>query len=463
MFRILYIKEIQQLIYSFRFQVSLVIVLLVFIIGTIAFIRLYSEEKANYFTYHKEYLKNLEGQAKNASQLATYNKNYVLEPRSNSIISDCKEKMLPNQFVYSAYNVFNFEVRHDNVNPLLKPVQSLNWSFIVSVCISFLALLFAFDTISGEKEEHTLSLALSNAVSRGNILWAKYTAILSVTTVTTILGILISILIIILSGRIKVNTSFLIETAGFVIITFLLISLVTVFGLLSSVISSNSNVSLLVSLCFWLLFAVIIPNTSIFWANKLFPIGHRNEVEAKIRQGYEDLCKNAPEGSWSDSGDPFYERHKLRANLQMKLMQNEKKFSDNYTSDMFRQYESTLSLTLLSPMMQFENLNEINLGGGYFRLKKNWDDLHTYQSQFLAWFKTFDAKDVKSPHWYNPHEDYSTSKKEVKIEEVPVYTEKGTSMTQRIVKSGIYIELLLVYTSIVFFISFVLFVRYDVR
>jgi ABC-type transport system involved in multi-copper enzyme maturation permease subunit len=463
MFSTLLIKEIQQLLYSFRFQVSLVIVLLVFIIGTIAFIRLYSEEKANYFVYHKEHLKNLEEQAQNASDLATRRKNYILEPRSNSIISDCKEKMFPNQFIYSAYNVFNLEVRHDNVNPLLKPVQSLNWSFIVSVCMSFLALLFAFDTISGEKEDHTLSLALSNPVSRGDVLWAKYAAILSVITITTILGMLISILIIGISGMIQINNDFLAEAAGFVIITFLLIALVTVFGLLSSVISRNSNVSLLVSLCFWLFFAIIIPNTSVYWANTLFPIEHRNEVEAKIWQGYEDLCKNAPPGSWSSSSDPFYERHKLRADLQMKLMENDKKFTLSYINDMFHQFEKTRSFTLLSPIAQFENLNELDLGGGYLRLKKNWNDLQNYQNQFLVWFKAFDAKDPKSPHWYNPKESYSTTWKSVPISEIPVYTEKSLPFATRISQSGIYIALLLAYTAILFYVSFVLFVRYDVR
>ena len=463
MFRTLFIKEIQQLLYSFRFQISLVIVLLVFVVGTIAFIRLFSEENANYFKYHKDYVKNLEEQAHNASLLATFRKNYVLEPRANSIISDCKEKMLPNQFVYSAYNVFNFDVRHDNVNPLLKPVQSLNWSFIVSICMSFLALLFAFDIISGEKEDHTLALSLSNPVSRGSILWAKYMSVLTVITLTTILGILISLLIIGISGKIQITPAFIIETMGFVLITFLLIALVTVFGLLSSVISRNSNVSLLVSLCFWLFFAIIIPNTSVFWANKFFHIEHRNTVEAKIQQGYYDLCKNAPAGSWSSSSDPFFERHKLRANLQMKLMENEKQFVHSYINDMFHQFEETRNFTLLSPMSQFENLNEVNLGGGYLRLTKNWNDLHTYQNQFLNWFKAFDFKDDKSPHWFNPKEDYSTSKKEVKLAEVPVYIEKTIGIGQRIRQSGVYIALLLVYTSIIFFISFLLFVRYDVR
>jgi len=408
-------------------------------------------------------LKNLQEQANNASNLATIQKNYVLEPRSNTIISDCKENMFPNQFIYSAYNVFNFEVRHDNVNPLLKPVQILNWSFIVTFCMSFLALLFAFDSISGEKEEHTLSLALSNPVSRGSILWAKYLAIVSVTTATTIIGILISILIIGISGKIQINAAFLFETLGFISITFLLIALVSVFGLLSSVISHNSNVSLLVSLCFWLFFAIIIPNTSVFWANKLFPIEHRNEVEAKIQQGYSDLCKNAPPGSWSSSSDPFFERHKLRANIQMQLMENEKKFTQSYIRDMFRQFEETRSFTLLSPMTQFENLNEISLSGGYFRLKTNWDDLQIYQGQFLAWFKAFDAKDTKSPHWYNPKEDYSTSRKKVNLADVPIYTEKIIPLEKRFIQGGIYIALLLAYTAIIFSLSFVLFMRYDVR
>jgi hypothetical protein len=213
-----------------------------------------------------------------------------------------------------------------------------------------------------------------------------------------------------------------------------------------------------------LLFAIIIPNTSVYWANKLFPIEHRNEVEAKIKQGNEDLSKNAPPGSWSSSSrDPFYERHKLRADLQMKLMENDKKFTLNYINDMFRQFEKTRSFTLLSPIAQFDYLNEVDLGGGYLRLKKNWNDLQTYQSQLLVWFKAFDAKDDKSPHWYNPNEDYSTSRKEVKLQEVPVYTEKIITIGQRIRQSGVYIALLLVYTTIIFFVSFILFVRYDVR
>ena len=114
-------------------------------------------------------------------------------------------------------------------------------------------------------------------------------------------------------------------------------------------------------------------------------------------------------------------------------------------------------------MTQFENLNEISLSGGYFRLKNNWDDLQIYQGQFLAWFKAFDTKDPKSPHWYNPYENYSTSREKVNMADVPIYTEKIIALEKRFIQGSVYIALLLAYTSIIFSLSFILFMRYDVR
>ena len=129
----------------------------------------------------------------------------------------------------------------------------------------------------------------------------------------------------------------------------------------------------------------------------------------------------------------------------------------------FSQYINTSKMTLISPMFIFEMADEHLLNGGFQRFINNWNDIHDYQGLFLNWFKAFDAKDPKSPHWYNPYEDYSTSKSKVNIDEVPVYSERIIPFTQRISQSGIYIAFLLVYTTIIFFISFIIFVRYDVR
>lgn len=275
------------------------------------------------------------------------------------------------------------------------------------------------------------------------------------------IGILISLIILAFSGQVQLNGVFLMETAGFVMISLLLITTFAVFGLLSSVVTHHSNISLLISLCFWLFAAVVIPNTSIFWAKTLFDIPTADEVARSRREAYNDINRNAPEGSWASNGvDAFFPNHKLRAQNITNLMNSNKKHNDAYY---LQQFHQTHNLTLLSPIAQFDYMNEAFLGGGYMRFQKNWNDLHAFQEQFLRWFKNIAAYDRNSPHWYNPRVVYSTSKKPVASDQIPQYREQIASFRQRIgyiigymVEKGIAIAAL-------FMACFYFFARYDVR
>ena len=464
MFTTLYIREIQSYLYSLRFQISFIIVILVFIIGTVSFISSFGEIQENYRQYQQSRQAELEKRAENISKVATYQDQYIISPRGNSILADSKENVLPNLFHYSAYNVFDFIVRHDSVNPLLKRTESLSWAFIVSMFLSFITLLFSFDAISGEKEDRTLALVFSNSVPRRTFLFSKLCSIVSVVSGMLFVGVLISMIIIAISGKVSLDGNFLIETLCFVIFSILFIMVFASFGLFSSAVTRYSNVSLLISLCFWLFSAVVIPNTSVFWANKLFPIPTADKIQQQIRDEVHDINKNAPEGSWSsNSDDPFFERHQLRANNQTNMMNARKRHNDAYYQQMFRQFESTRQFTLLSPIAQFDYINEAFLGGGYLRFQKNWVDLHKYQEQFLQWFKDMDAKDEGSPHWYNPYEDYSTSKKPVAIDLIPQYQEQLAPFQERFQFITGYLLAIVVTIAIFFGACFFFFVRYDVR
>ena len=46
--------------------------------------------------------------------------------------------------------------------------------FIFKIVLSALAILFAYNTISGEREDGTLKLVLSNAIPRDTIVLGKY-------------------------------------------------------------------------------------------------------------------------------------------------------------------------------------------------------------------------------------------------------------------------------------------------
>lgn len=81
---------------------------------------------------------------------------------------------------------------------------------------------------------------------------------------------------------------------------------------------------------------------------------------------------------------------------------------------------------------------EALLGGGHLRFQKNWRDLQAFQLTFLAWFKQKDAEDPESPHWYNPYEDVSTSRKSFDIKEAPRYQERSVPLEERLALIGLY-------------------------
>jgi hypothetical protein len=120
-------------------------------------------------------------------------------------------------------------------------------------------------------------------------------------------------------------------------------------------------------------------------------------------------------------------------------------------------------LTAISPVPVFQYLTEAVVGGGYVRFRKVWDDFHVYQGQFQAFFKNVDAQDPKSPHWYNPLDNVSTTRKPVAFETVPQFVEKQMTFAERVKPAVVFFVINIVYACLIFFLSFVLFVRYDVR
>jgi ABC-type transport system involved in multi-copper enzyme maturation permease subunit len=433
--------------------------------GTFSFTRSHRNALANYRQAETQFQSKMKDQAEqNATALAVTLRTFPLRPRDNAFITDGKEKYLPNGIVFSAWNVFSFLNLSGSTNPFLNAFEELNWSYIVAMILSFIALLFTFDAVSGEKEDKTLALALANSISRGTLLFGKYLSAILTFLVIVVPGIILSLLIVLFSGGISLTSAILLETAGFLFVSSLMAAVLSAIGLFCSVATRSSNVSLLLALTFWLIIVVVIPNSSSFLAKTAFPIEKSESVSARVKRVLNDLSKAAPPGSWMmNSGNPFLPQHELRANLQRKRMDAEKSIRDFYNQSLFRQFERTRSLTAVSPVVLFQLLTEAAAGGGYPRFRKVWDDFHIYQGEFLAFFKTIDIGDPKSPHWYNPNEDVSTTRLPAAFATVPQFIERPMSFSERLKPGFPFLIAIVAYACLAFLLSFVLFVRYDVR
>ena len=59
-------------------------------------------------------------------------------------------------------------------NPFLSIFLAVDVIFVFKIVLSALAILFAYNTISGEREDGTLKLVLSNPVPRDALVLGKY-------------------------------------------------------------------------------------------------------------------------------------------------------------------------------------------------------------------------------------------------------------------------------------------------
>jgi ABC-type transport system involved in multi-copper enzyme maturation permease subunit len=464
MLKTIILTDIKQNIQSFKLQISFIIMLVVISVGSIAYVFQYRDAIEDYHTYSLKMQEEIRKDADvNITRVAVDKRDHLFAPGNNGFIDDSKSQFTPNNIQYNAFNVFGYSISRMTSNPYLYLSNDLNWVFILTIITSFAIMLLSYDSISGEREQQTLKLILSNNVPRGILLFGKYMSIVISCTIMVLPGLLISLIILLLSGILKINTLISFEIAMFIAAAILFISTISALGIFCSVVSRSSNVSLLIGLMLWSVFLIFSPNLAVFTADQLFKIKNSETTQNEVNTAQDAINKAAPEGSWSGSDNPFFPRHELRAKNQTNLMNAEKQIKDEWYNSQFRQYEKANRFTYLSPISIFGVVNESLIGSGYPRFRKNWKDLHTYQNQFLTWFKAIDSKDPKSPHWYNPYEDYSTSREKIKFEEIPLYTERMMTIPQRLTKAFPGIMLLVVYSFLLFGISVLMFNRYDVR
>jgi ABC-type transport system involved in multi-copper enzyme maturation permease subunit len=226
----------------------------------------------------------------------------------------------------------------------------------------------------------------------------------------------------------------------------------------------SSSISLLLSVSLWLVFLIAVPNFAQTLGMTAYPVEKVNVMQAKIAEKRKEIEASFPDGKWmSHGGKPFLPQHEIRANMQMAFDKNKADFWSEHYAAQFRQAENTRRWTWISPLAVFEYGTEALLNGGYLRLKRSYADLQNFKIQYLQWFKDVDAKDDESPHWYNPTEEFSTTKKPVAYEEIPQFTERPAAIAERLAETLKYFMVMLAYMGVMFVLAIVRFERYDVR
>lgn len=163
-------------------------------------------------------------------------------------------------------------------DPIFAVFRIIDFTFIVQIIFSLLAILFTFNAVNGEKEQGTLRLIFSNAVPRTKYIIAKCIGTWIGLLIPILIPILISVLIVMLF-QIQFTGAEWMRLFFLILLSIIYISIFIVFGVFMSTMSRHSNVSFLLSLVFWISFVLIIPRGGVMAAGNIVTVPRIAEVE----------------------------------------------------------------------------------------------------------------------------------------------------------------------------------------
>jgi len=169
------------------------------------------------------------------------------------------------------------------------------------IVLSILALLIAYDTVSGEREQGTLKLILSGTVARHQVLTGKLLAGMTTLVIPITMAFIVVLLIFRLSPNINLSGSDWVALIMMYVVSLICISALYNFGLLCSCLTKKSTTSLMFVLLFWIILAILIPNISVSLAREFCapePAAKTDKqvaaLEAEFDRKYNEFKKTLP-------------------------------------------------------------------------------------------------------------------------------------------------------------------------
>jgi len=182
------------------------------------------------------------------------------------------------------------EITGAAANHYLSIFSVFDASLIFKIVIGVLALLLAYDAISGEREQGTLRLMLSGAAARYQVLLGKLLAGLLVLVVAVTIGFIWGLVILLCFPMVNLTGSDWIRIGFMFLASLVFIATMYNLGLLFSCLARRSSVSLVLGLFLWIIFAVVIPNASVFLATQIRPVEPQDQINAQITSLQRDVA-----------------------------------------------------------------------------------------------------------------------------------------------------------------------------
>ena len=253
-------RELLDNLMTFRFAAAIFIMLLLVVAVTGVLIQDYERRLESYNTSIESHRQQLR---KRPIYSPGIGKLYVDRPPNPlSLFNVGLDKRLGNKIQVSHWfvpSLWDAEMDSSD-NSFLNIFSSIDIVFIFEVVLSLLALIFAYDALTGERESGTLRLVLTHPIRRGHILLAKYISAMLCLLVPLLMSLLLTVILLTTSPSISLNTDDFLCIGGIVLSSLVYLSVFYLIGLLISAVTRRSSTALMLSMFVWGFLVLVYPN-----------------------------------------------------------------------------------------------------------------------------------------------------------------------------------------------------------
>jgi len=337
-------------------------------------------------------------------------------------------------------------------NPLFALFSTPDVAYVVGIIVSLLAILFVFDAVSGEKEQQTLRLVLSNSVPRDAILMSKCVGGLLCLCVSFLISLGVGLLIARVSMSLVFTPDEWLRVGGVILVSLLYISAFLMLGLFISTCTQRSGTSLMISLLAWVVLVLGIPNLVPVIARQMMPLPSmarmEGEEEAIRDEEYRKARENMSRDMSREERSALYNEARRAIQTRMELLQS------NYENRFMQQVSLAMVMSRVSPSACFTYASTEFAGTG---VDAYTDFVRYVHLDFRRLFEQ-SLNDVREAS-----RSAGSGVGAVDVKKLPVFTPKAQTIQLSFKKSLMDVGLLCGYTTLFFLGAFIRFLRYDVK
>lgn len=262
---------------SARFIIGFILCLVIIPFTLVVSVESYLNQDRIYKIEQKKEIENLE----NTRVYSGLRPTVVHKPEPLSIFSSGISNNIGNKVKINLGEYPLFPEGHASTrdNPLLNAFFSIDFSTVIAILISLLALVFSFDAISREREDGTMKLAFTGQISRISFLAGKIAGLLLTLLPILLFCYLLACLIIVVNPEISFSLK---DWTGVILLFATSIVYMLVFILLGIFISSltkNSSSAIILSLLSWIWFLFLMPSVASYLAQSFVKTGLYENVQ----------------------------------------------------------------------------------------------------------------------------------------------------------------------------------------